>query len=524
MKIRTLIIFIVVESIFFAYSAEALELIPYPSHVKVKSGQLHLSDGLFIDYSDDLAVETRFLERILSEFDIPVTNGPKTAKIKLELDRSLNGKLGLEGYQLFVGKKGIVIKSASNAGIFYGIQTFRQLISKNPASIQRVEIEDKPRYPWRAFLLDEGRYFKGMDAVKQLLDEMARLKMNTFHWHLTDDQGWRIEIKKYPLLTEIGSKRDSTQTGIWPSGWKSTIFDGVPHEGFYTQDQIKEIVQYAEERHITIIPEIEMPGHASAAIAAYPWLGTVKKQIKVPVQFGVSNDVFNVADSKVEGFLKDVLDEIIELFPSPVIHIGGDEVKYDHWKNSREINDFMETNSISSYADLQLWFTNKISNYIEKKGRRMMGWNEIMGTPLHDYSEKEIVVRGSLAPNAIIHFWKGDIELINDAILKGHDIVNSYHEYTYLDYDYNTIPLSKAYDFNPTPDNIPQIHRGKILGSGCQMWGEWIPTVKSMHILVFPRLAAYAEVGWTEASNKDYERFLRGLDLLNQKWEKAGIL
>ncbi len=301
-------------------------------------------------------------------------------------------RLEEEAYELNVTKNGIVLTASSSTGWFYGVQSLIQLLpgtsdpseSSSSLEIQEIHIKDSPRFKWRAFMLDEARYFKGMDQVKMLLDEMALLKMNVFHWHLVDDQGWRIEIKKYPLLTEIGSKRKSPQVG--PLMWDSPIQSAEPHEGFYTQEEIKELVRYAEERHITIVPEIEMPGHSSAAIASYPWLGTAKREIEVPIRFGgVGIDVYDVSDPKVYQFLTDVLDEVMALFPSDVIHIGGDEVKYTQWKESETVQAYMKEKGLASPADLQVYFTNQISQYLQSKGRRMMGWNEIMGHNLHEY-------------------------------------------------------------------------------------------------------------------------------------------
>ena len=299
--------------------------------------------------------------------------------------------------------------------------------------VQKSTLTDYPVFSWRAFMLDEGRYFKGKEVVFDLLDEMAALKMNVFHWHLTDDQGWRIEIKKYPKLTEIGAWRDSSEI----DHFGSNRYDGRRHGGFYTQEEIKEVVDYAAKRNITVIPEIEMPGHASAAIAAYPWLGTSGKQIKVPGKFGVQYDIFNVADPRVIHFLNDVMDEVISLFPAPIFHVGGDEVRYDQWKESTLVREYMRKNDLRTPAELQVFFTNNVSNILASKGRRMMGWNEITGDKLHEFqSETDTKGKQKLAPGTIVHCWKGDPKLIKEAIEKGYDVVNSYHSYTYLDYTY----------------------------------------------------------------------------------------
>jgi hexosaminidase len=427
-------------------------------------------------------------------------------------------------YQLEVGNNGIEIIAASEKGLFYGIQSLRQLLvlKGGQLSIAYLTIKDQPRFNWRAYMLDEGRYFKGKKQVKKLLDEMARLKMNIFHWHLVDDQGWRVEIKKYPLLTEIGSKRVSTQVG--PLQWQSPIQSGEPHEGFYTQDEIREIVEYARVRHITVVPEIEMPGHSSAAIAAYTWLGSKNEDIEVPTVFGVSKDVYNVADPKVIQFLTDVLDEVMELFPSKVIHIGGDEVKYDNWKASAPIQDYMQEHDLKSPADLQIFFTNRISNYLQSKGRRMMGWNEIMGHNLHHYQDdQDTETSEQLSKSSVIHFWKGDLELIKTAVQNGFDAVNSLHSSTYLDYTYESISLKKAYHFDPIPEGLEVSFHQHIIGMGCQMWGEWIPSPGYMDFQTFPRIAAFAEVGWTHPGQKDFEGFLMALKPMLEKWDEVKI-
>ncbi|HVU55128.1 MAG TPA: beta-N-acetylhexosaminidase [Puia sp.] len=514
-------------SLFFAQRLFALDIIPYPLRVESKSGSFNLGRSSGILYAGNCQKEAEFLKAILEKENhgsLPVKAFSASAfenPIICTIDATLNGSLGNEGYDLTVSTDKIQIRAANPAGVFYAIQTIRQLITGSNI-VPCCHIFDKPRFAWRSFMLDEGRYFKGEQVVKQLLDQMALLKMNVFHWHLTDDQGWRIEIKKYPLLTKVGSRRDSTQQGVWPSGWKSDVYDGVPHQGYYTQQQIKDIVKYAAERHITIIPEIEMPGHASAAIAAYPYLGAENKSIKVPVKFGVQYNVFNVADPKVQKFIENVLDEVLDLFPSKVIHIGGDEVRYDQWKNSPAVMDYIKQQGLSSPADLQVSFTNNISQLLESKHRRMMGWNEILGGKIHDYNQ-DGGAQQKLSRSAIIQFWVGDTSLIRTAAASGYDIVNSFNEFTYLDYDEKSISVEKAYSFEPVPAGLPAQDTAKILGLGCQMWGEWIPTVDRMNERVYPRLAAYAEVGWTSKGNKDYGRFIGRLPAMEDYWKSQGI-
>lgn len=505
-------------------SVQAIHIIPQPSEVKTLSGTFTLSGATTIIPGKSAGEANQLLQTLQETYGLSLSLKPtaKTDFIRLTLNEKLKQDLGTEGYQLLVQPAGVTITAATNAGIFYGIQSLRQLIvaNGNACTVEAVSVKDKPRFGWRAFMLDEGRYFKGGETVKHLLDEMALLKMNMFHWHLTDDQGWRIEIKKYPLLTTVGGRRDSTQIG----SWGSKNFDGKVHQGFYTQEQIKDIIKYAADRHITIVPEIEMPGHSSAAIAAYPWLGTKSEPIKVPGTFGVHYDVFNVSNPKVVSFLQDVLDEVIALFPSKVIHIGGDEVKYNQWKEDAGVQSYMAAHKLASPADLQIFFTNNISNYLSKKGRRMTGWNEIMGSKLHEFTDsKDVAATEKLAPGTIVQFWKGELNLITDAVSKGYDVVNSYHAATYLDYSYSDISLEKAYSFDPIPAGLDPKYYSKILGSGCQMWGEWIPDNKAMNHQVFPRLAAYAEDGWTLPANKNFTQFQEALQFFYARWDKEGI-
>lgn len=489
-----------------------IRLIPQPVEILTQSGILSLPKSVSISYSQDLESEAFLLNEYLLELGInsKLYSNKTTAFIRLQLSDSILSE-HKEGYILQTSNQNINIKSSSVTGIFYGIQTLRQLIkSVSDRKLPLLTITDYPAFGWRGFMLDEARYFKGKEVVCRLLDQMASLKMNTFHWHLTDDQGWRIEIKKYPKLTEVGSCRKTSEI----NHFESDVFDGKPHCGFYTQQEIKEILEYARKRHINIVPEIEMPGHASAAIASYPWLGTNCSPIEVPGKFGVHYNVYNIADPTVISALKDILTEVVDLFPSPIIHIGGDEVKYNQWKASPVVQTYMKKYGLQTPAELQVYFTNSISNWLSSKGKRMMGWNEITGRKLHGYqsSTDTAVQNEKLAKNAIVHCWKGDYSLIKEAIENGYDIVNAYHEYTYLDYDYEKIPLEKAYRFNPVPEGITAEQRKHVLGISCQMWGEFIPTVESMDRLLFPRIAAYAETGWSLEKNKNYQQFLKVID------------
>lgn len=504
--------------------AKALDVIPKPQTTKELPGTFSLSKKTRVLASKALENESTLLKEYLqTDYGVKTKNGKSSkSQINLVLDQSNAKNTNPEHYKLVISKNAVTITATDNKGIFYGIQTLRQLINQKngTVTVNCVEITDEPRFGWREFMFDEARYIKGKDVVKQLLDQMAYLKMNVFHWHLTDNTGWRVEIKKYPLLTEVGAKRDSSEIKI--NKIRGGFYDGKRHDGFYTQEDIKEIVAYAAKRHITVVPEIDMPGHTSAAIAAYPFLGSLDYAIKVPHSFANQPNVLRVSDPRVWTFITEMLDEIMELFPSQVIHIGGDEVKYEHWKNSKEITDFIKEKGLNSPADLQVWFINKVSNYIESKGRRMMGWNDILGVKLHDYTDDaDVSVKTKLAPNTIVDFWKGDLDLMKDALNQGYTAVNSLHSGTYLDYPH--LSLKEAYSFEPVPDGLDKASESRILGSACHMWSEWIPTVKDMQGMVFPRIAAYAETGWTAKENKSYDDFMKSLPSFLQQLEKKGI-
>lgn len=496
-------LFTVIAAVSITYSS-TLPLIPYPQYVQKREGNLCIPDSIMLRGESVASSTLDYIQKELDSMGLYTDIAASSTQpfLSLQLNKAIRG---IEAYHLKIGDDGIQIQASTEQGLFYGFQTFRQLLNQSKKTLPCVVIKDKPAFSWRAFMLDEARHFKGKETVKRLLDEMAQLKMNVFHWHLTDDQGWRIEIKKYPLLTEIGGKRDSTQTG---GNSRSNSYRIEPHSGHYTQAEIAEVIAYAQKRHITIVPEVEMPGHASAAIAAYPWLGTGTTPVHVQAKFGVFENVYNVADPRVRTFLQDVLSEVIDLFPGKVIHIGGDEVRYTQWLASSQALSFMKEHKMSDPADLQIWFTNNMSEFIASKGRRMMGWNEITGDKVHSKTEESVPkLTTQLAKNAIVHFWKGDPELIRKAVECGYSVVNSYHSYTYLDYTYKNLPLEKSYSFQPIAESIPTQYHKQIIGLGAQMWCEWVPTEADMYKQIFPRLAAYAECGWTRQGNKSWERF-----------------
>ncbi len=458
-----------------------------------------------------------------------------TGEIYIIFNKSLKNK-GEEAYTIMANdaanpyKEDLVIDFASAAGIMRAYASIAQMLPpvffSTDAALKAsttwtlgesaFTLEDAPRFKWRAFMLDEARHFYGVKEVKRILDTMALLKMNILHWHLTDNDGWRIEIKKYPRLTEIGSSRADSEAIKWRSG-KSL---GRPHSGFYTQEQIKDIVAYAAERGITIIPEFDVPGHSSAASVAYPWL-SLKPLEEMPTKFG-SNAALDPTKESTYEFVSDVFDELITLFPSPILHFGGDEVRFSkQWEGVPEIEAFMKEHGYTSLAQVQMHFTNRVEQLIRDKGKRAMGWNEIMGGDIHGDGGGDVVSK--IHPNTIIHYWAGPKSHIKKAVSKGHELVNSSHEDTYLDYSYDRIPLEKSYSFDPRAGDFTPEEAQRIIGLGTQMWTEWTPTVADMHRQAFPRAIAYAEVGWTKKENKDYQDFLRRLAELKKRLDLIGV-
>ncbi len=500
-------------------------LLPYPQE------QIHFGDSIKLSQFLLVKADERF-NKLANMFDptiadlnksLSLNKDEKHYPINLEFDEQ--HPHGSEAYTLDINKKGIKIIASSNRGCFYGIQSLKQLIKikKGECLLPVVKITDYPNFKWRSYMLDEGRYFMGKDFVLGLLDELAALKINKFHWHLTDDAGWRIEIKKYPKLTEIGAFRDSTQINHQGKKWNSNVFDGKPHGGFYTQEDVKEIIAYADDRNIKIIPEIEMPGHSSAAIAAYPWLGLIGKMTKVPVKFGKLEDSYNITDPKVIQFLHDVLDEVCELFPSEVVHIGGDEVLFAAWKKSKAMQAHMKKHGLKTPSDAQIKFTNEISNYLASKGKRMMGWNEILGQNIHGFDNADdYKAETELSKQSVIHFWRGDVKLITEAAQKGYSVVNSTHGHTYLDYGYGGgTSLEGMYHWNPIPEGLEEKYHENIVGVGVQMWTEWAPTHQDVEYKTYPRIAAIAEVAWS--GSHDYPLFLKRLQAYSKRWVDRNI-
>ncbi|RZK94571.1 MAG: beta-N-acetylhexosaminidase, partial [Hymenobacter sp.] len=369
------------------------------------------------------------------------------------------------------------------------------------ASLPAVEVADKPRYSWRGMHLDVSRHFFPVEFVKQYIDYLALHKMNTFHWHLTDDQGWRIEIKKYPKLTSVGGYREGTLIGHY--GAKVPEYDNVRYGGFYTQEQVKEVVKYAQDRYITVVPEIEMPGHALAALAAYPELSCTGGPFKVGQTWGVFDDIFCAGNEQTFSFLQDVLTEVMPLFPSKIVHIGGDEAPKTRWKTCPKCQARIKTEHLKDEHELQSYFVQRMEKFVNTKGKTIIGWDEIL--------------EGGLAPNAAVMSWRG-MEGGTAAAKQKHQVVMTPGEFVYFDHAQGDpaqeplniggyLPLAKVYSFEPTPPELNAEERKYILGAQANLWTEYIPTTQYVEYMVLPRMSALAEVLWTPASQKNWESF-----------------
>jgi hexosaminidase len=436
--------------------------------------------------------------------------------IHLHLDPALN-RLEPEGYWLLVGKHEIHLTAASPSGIFYGTQTLRQLLptaifKTTPCPemkwiIPGVEIEDAPRFAWRGVLLDVGRHFMPKDFILRMLDLLALHKMNTFHWHLTEDQGWRIEIKKYPRLTQVGARRKETLVGHANDSTQNKKFDGIPHQGFYTQAEIREVVEYARQRFITIVPEIEMPGHIQAALAAYPELGNTSQLLEVGTTWGINHHICNVEAGTIQ-FMQAVLSEVLDLFPGQYIHIGGDEVPTGEWRESPAAQKRLKELGLADETQLQGYFLRCMESFLHEHGRKLIGWDEIL--------------EDNLSREAAIMSWRCNG---SDAIAANQDrqVVVASEKDLYLDHYQlqdksqqplafgGYTPLSQVYQFEPVSAEILDENRKQILGVQAQLWSEYIPTPARMEYMAFPRLCAVAEIAWTNPKRKDYANFIQRL-------------
>jgi hexosaminidase len=424
-----------------------------------------------------------------------------------------------EGYELEVTRRGVRLEAPGPAGVFYGLQTLGQLlrpgVSAGAPTIPRVDIDDQPRFEYRGMHLDVGRHFFPVSFVKRYIDLLAAYKMNVFHWHLTEDQGWRLEIQAYPRLTEVGSCREET---ILEKNFDPYVGDGEEHCGFYTQDEVREIVEYAGQRFVTVLPEIEMPGHSVAALAAYPELACTEGPFQVSTRWGVTRDIYCPKEETFD-FLQDVLSETMALFPSRYIHIGGDEAPKTAWEESDLAQEVIQREGLADEEELQSWFIRRIEAFLNANGRRLIGWDEIL--------------EGGLAPNATVMSWRGMAGGIQ-AAQEGHDVVMTPTGYAYLDfYQGDTLqeplaiggftPLEQVYAFEPVPPELSPAQAVHVLGAQGNVWTEYMKTTDHVEYMVLPRMLALSEVAWTPGDQREWSGFLARLAPQLSRLDAAGV-
>ncbi len=496
-------------------------IIPKPASLEPNDGHFIITSQTVIVASSETLENAAYLRDFLSTstgYKLSIQTGSTNYKnsIKLRIDSSLEN-LKQEGYQLWVNADSILISANTSKGVFYGIQTLRQLLppeieNKRPVLwinwiIPCCKIVDIPRFSWRGYMMDEGRHFHGYKNIRRTIDLMALQKLNILHWHLTEDQGWRIEIKAYPKLTELGSWRPGTASSIIETLKRK--HDNIPHSGFYTQNEIRDIVTYAAQRHITIIPEFETPGHSLAALTAYPEFSCAGGPFTIPTRFGIFKDIYCPGKVRTFEFIKTVLDEVMDLFPSPIIHIGGDEAPKARWKACPDCQTRIRSEGLKGENGLQAYFINQIIGYLGSHGRRVMGWNEI----IHE----------DLALDAIIQYWIGNKKSLYEAVHRGNQIVNSAYFDTYLDHSYSLTSLKRAYHFEPIMKGLNQEYSVNILGLEAPMWTEWIPNQTRLDYQTYPRLTAYAETGWTPLETKNYTDFRDRLKSFTKRLDIIGV-
>ena len=492
------------------------EIIPKPLDVNCKGdASFLLKDGVAVIYPEnnrEMQDNAEFLvDYVERQTGVKLTSHagmPVDGAICLTLDLSDDNA---EAYKLIVNDKRVCISGASEAGVFYGIQTLRKSLPVAQdinVNLSAVEIYDKPRFAYRGAMLDVARHFYTVDEVKTFIDMLALHNINRFHWHLTDDQGWRIEIKKYPKLMSVASERKETVVGRWYSG----IYDGKSYGGYYTQDELRDVIDYAAKRHITIIPEVDLPGHMQAALTAYPELGCTGGPYEVRTIWGVSQDVLCVGNDFTLQFVKDVLSEVADIFPSEYIHIGGDECPKVRWEKCPKCQERIKSLGLKSDAKhtkeqrLQSYMIQEAAKYLKEKGKRIIGWTEIL--------------EGGLVPDATLMSWIGESGGI-EAAHQHHDVIMTPNTYLYFDYYQSKkvedeplaiggyLPIEKTYNYEPMPKVLTKEEQQYIKGVQANLWTEYIPVFSQVQYMVLPRLGAAAEVQWTDPSKKDYKDFLR---------------
>ncbi len=474
-------------------------IIPAPASIESKAGVFQLERDCPIEAAPEFSGEAKLLAVWLASesTSLPRAASPSGAKrgaIRLVRDESMRDG---EGYRLDISSEGILISAKGPAGVFYGCVTLRQLAMENSGSIQAMLIADEPRFSWRGSMLDTSRNFFSVAFLKKYIDLLAFHKLNRFHWHLTDDQGWRIEIDRYPELTKIGSWR----------GDRRIHGEVRRNGGFYSKADVREILEYCRERHIVVVPEIEMPGHAMAALAAFPGLSCTGGSFEVEDRFGIFEDVYCAGNDETFVFMKNVLEEVCDLFPGPWVHIGGDECPKTRWNACPKCRAAMKREGLKNAEELQSWFVRKAETILAARGKMMIGWDEIL--------------EGGLAPGAAVMSWRGEKGGI-EAARAGHDVVMTPGEWTYLDH-YNTsgpeplaiggdvVSLAKAYGYDPVPAGLTPGESSHVLGSEGLIWTEYVPTPAHLEYMLWPRLSALSEVFWSPKEGRDFKEFQQRL-------------
>ncbi len=527
MKIIFVLSLVLINVSVFGQTMNDINIVPVPAEMKVQP-----SAKFEINNNTELVLEGSGLERSATFFNdylqqfygfkLKMTK-KNTAKNAIILNYERLDNILPGAYTLKVNNNGVSIAGDNETGVFYGIQTLLQLLPvtvnyKQPIlnhilSIPQIEIKDYPRFAYRGMHLDVCRHFFPVDYVKKYIDYLAFYKFNTFHWHLTDDQGWRIEIKKYPKLTAVGSCRKRTLIGRYGSN----KYDSIRYCGYYTQDDIKEIVKYAADRYITVIPEIEMPGHATAALASYPFLGCTKGPYEVMDTWGGSPDPFCPGNDSTYTFLENVLDEVMQLFPSKYIHIGGDECPKERWKTCPVCQKRIKTEGLKNEHELQSYFVRRIEKYINGKGRQIIGWDEIL--------------EGGLAPNATVMSWRGEEGGIT-AARQQHNVIMTPGTYCYLDHSQSKnedsvtiggyLPLETVYNYEPIPKQLNAQEAKYIMGAQGNLWTEYISNPRKVEYMIFPRMSALSEVLWSPKGKRDWQDFQRRLPVTYTRYREWG--
>ncbi len=516
-----------------AATARAAEpaVIPVPQEMKVQGGVFVLRPGMEILSDATAKPEAAFLADHLRHgtgFRFPVRGIRKSSAGNILLTtKDSDASLGAEGYQMTVTPDSVVIRAPAEAGLFYGVETLLQLLPPEilaPVPVADVkweapcvQIKDQPRFQWRGLMLDVSRHFFNTREVEQVIDAMALHKLNTLHWHLADDQGWRIQIKRYPRLTEIGAWRKGINFGLDPKAGTAYGPDGR-YGGFYTAADIREVVSYAAARHIMIVPEIEMPGHSSAALAAYPQYSCNGGPYNTDVSGGVYPGVYCAGNDETFEFLDNILTEVFALFPGKYIHVGGDEVPPGPWRQCPKCQAREKAENLNNERQLESYFIQRIEKFVNAHGKTLIGWSEIR--------------EGGLAKNAVIMDWIGGA---TEAATAGHDVVMTPQKYCYLDHYQSRdhakepkaiggfLPLREVYAFEPIPANLPEQFQSHILGPQGNLWTEYVPNIKHAEYMIFPREAAMAEVGWSPKDSRNFDDFLQRLKTDERRLDQLGV-